>query len=282
MESKSSARSSYVYLLKDPRLSGKDSIFYVGKGSGQRARTHELESGDTAKLRRIAEIREAGLEVQIEYLTLSGTSLLNEEQAFSMEAALIWALREQLTNASGGNHLSFVSDRSLEISANAKQIELDQSYPVVLVWVKGIFGGTSLAGDFIGVPHEVVWENSRGYWTHSRGICEAIDKKIAQGDTVLLFSLTNGLRGRVNVVNGIFELSGVHRENVKNGKGVDVERVVFDKREGEPSQLATEAAAKYLGNELVVDGKVCCAPGRHGVAPEGQISMPRASRALYA
>ncbi|WP_210756748.1 hypothetical protein [Caldichromatium japonicum] len=52
----------YIYALKDPR-SSPAKLFYIGKGSGNRAWDHILRVDATRKGKRIAEIQEQGYEV---------------------------------------------------------------------------------------------------------------------------------------------------------------------------------------------------------------------------
>jgi hypothetical protein len=80
----------YVYLLIDPR---DDTVFYVGKGIGDRCFAHIAEAratekdsvGDYAKLAQIREIEASGQTVQIEILRHG----LNEPEAFLLESAAI-------------------------------------------------------------------------------------------------------------------------------------------------------------------------------------------------
>lgn len=79
----------YVYVLVDPR---DGSIFYVGKGTGQRLLAHGYEAmlksdpgPRSGKVARIREIREAGFEPRIDVVRHG----LSEDQALLVEAALI-------------------------------------------------------------------------------------------------------------------------------------------------------------------------------------------------
>ena len=74
----------YVYALKDPTVNPA-MIFYIGKGTGERAWEHEKDTKDSEKTRAIAAIHAAGKEV-IHSIMLSD---LTEEQAFKIEAELI-------------------------------------------------------------------------------------------------------------------------------------------------------------------------------------------------
>lgn len=82
----------YVYIYSDPR---NNQPFYIGKGVGNRAFAHLGDRSESAKVARIREIREAGLEPQIEVLAFG----LDEITAFKVEAAAIDLIGfENLTN----------------------------------------------------------------------------------------------------------------------------------------------------------------------------------------
>ena len=77
----------YVYGLIDPRTK---QIFYIGKGTKNRVFEHEKESlgspdSEKLKLKTIADIKDAGLEVEKVIIN----SNLTEEEAFAAEASLI-------------------------------------------------------------------------------------------------------------------------------------------------------------------------------------------------
>lgn len=90
----------YVYALRDPR---DMSIFYVGKGKGNRWFEHVLEArtskkDDSLKLARIREIESAGLQVHAFLLRFG---LQSEKLAYEVEGAVIHMLK--LLNRSGSN-----------------------------------------------------------------------------------------------------------------------------------------------------------------------------------
>jgi uncharacterized protein len=86
----------YVYVYVDPR---NDEVFYVGKGTGNRAFTHLLEGRTSSKTKRIRAIRRDGLQPRVELLAHG----LDEPTAFKLEAAAIDLLgRSNLTNLVGG------------------------------------------------------------------------------------------------------------------------------------------------------------------------------------
>lgn len=93
----------YVYCLVDSR---DKTIFYIGKGCGNRVFAHEFEIAEHEKNRRIADINSSGANVE-KYIIRHG---LTEVEAFHLEASLIdllssevWKDRE-LSNIMGGYH----------------------------------------------------------------------------------------------------------------------------------------------------------------------------------
>ncbi|NVN96528.1 MAG: hypothetical protein HXX18_14735 [Bacteroidetes bacterium] len=77
----------YVYSLSDPRTG---SIFYIGKGCGNRINQHLIgalkeKTKETEKIKKIRDIQSAGLEVGLVILRHG----LTEEEAFQVESTLI-------------------------------------------------------------------------------------------------------------------------------------------------------------------------------------------------
>jgi hypothetical protein len=76
----------YVYQLVDPR---NNQPFYIGKGTGRRAKTHLWEIPETRnvyKENKIASIRKDNLEPIIEYIA---ENIIDEELAYNIETTLI-------------------------------------------------------------------------------------------------------------------------------------------------------------------------------------------------
>lgn len=82
----------YVYLYIDPR---DESVFYVGKGKGERVLSHLKDSTDCEKVERIGELNKLGMEPRMEILRYG----LTAEEALHVEAAVIELIGiESLTN----------------------------------------------------------------------------------------------------------------------------------------------------------------------------------------
>ena len=81
----------YVYAYVDPRDSG---IFYVGKGCGARALAHLDETGESAKIRRIAELKAVGLHPRIDVLA---HGISDEETALRIEAAVVCKIQGRIS-----------------------------------------------------------------------------------------------------------------------------------------------------------------------------------------
>ncbi len=89
-------KNYYVYVYIDPRNFEE---FYYGKGKGSRKESHLNLEGDSEKIKRIKEIQKEGLEPIIRVMA----SNLTEEEAFLIEATLIWKLGRFTTNIGSGH-----------------------------------------------------------------------------------------------------------------------------------------------------------------------------------
>ena len=92
----SSVADYYVYVYIDPRNFEE---FYYGKGRGSRKEAHLFETGDTPKIKRIAEIRAAGADPIVRVIARG----LTESQALLIEATLLWRLGRYTTNIARGH-----------------------------------------------------------------------------------------------------------------------------------------------------------------------------------
>ena len=150
------ALAYYVYYLRDPR---SDTIFYVGKGTGNRLFHHlnealaEIER-HTAKLDQIRAIHDAGLEVGY-VIHRHG---LTEKQAFEVEASLIDFIGlDDLTNAVSGHHSHYRGPMSIEdafIAYDAPDISIQE--PAVILNIRQLFDPS--------MSHEDIYEATRGDW----------------------------------------------------------------------------------------------------------------------
>jgi len=109
----------YVYFLTDPRC-GR--IFYVGKGKGRRAFSHQaaVKRGHTdngVKSAVILDVLRSGLDVEV--ILFAGG--LSERAAFAIERDLIRSLRDSgLTNISGGTVTAAESVQARAITMRRK------------------------------------------------------------------------------------------------------------------------------------------------------------------
>jgi uncharacterized protein len=86
----------YVYVYIDPRNYEE---FYYGKGKGSRKDEHLKDTSDTAKTRRIADIKREGLSPIIRVIARE----LTENEALLIEKTLLWKLGKGMTNISSGH-----------------------------------------------------------------------------------------------------------------------------------------------------------------------------------
>jgi len=83
--------SYYVYVYIDPRNFEE---FYYGKGRGSRKDAHLNDTSDSAKAKRIADIKSEGLSPIIRVIARNVT----ESEALLIEATLLWKLGKWTTN----------------------------------------------------------------------------------------------------------------------------------------------------------------------------------------
>jgi hypothetical protein len=150
----SEALGYYVYVYTDPR---NDQPFYIGKGTGNRAFAHLKDSGDSAKVARIAEIRTAGVAPRIEVLAFG----LDETTAFKVEAAAIDLIGfENLTNRVVGHGAKKFGRMSIDevhgklFSEPVTQFE----HPCVLIKINHTYSDTTKLGAI------ELYDATRGTW----------------------------------------------------------------------------------------------------------------------
>jgi uncharacterized protein len=86
----------YVYVYVDPRNYEE---FYYGKGKGARKNAHLADTSDSAKAKRISEIKREGLNPIIRVIARG----LTENEALLIEKTLLWKLGKWTTNISSGH-----------------------------------------------------------------------------------------------------------------------------------------------------------------------------------
>jgi hypothetical protein len=143
----------YVYAYVDPRNS---EIFYVGKGCGARVLAHLDEAGESEKVRRIAELKSANIQPQIDILA---HGIADEETALRIEAAVIDTLwpRKILTNKVRGSQslkLGRVSLGELEFLYAAKPVTITE--PGLLIRINKLYRP--------GMDSIALYETTRGIW----------------------------------------------------------------------------------------------------------------------
>ncbi len=144
----------YVYLYVDPR---DESVFYVGKGSGERCLAHLSEEGETEKNERIAEIRasEPGLEPRIDILV---HGLPDANTALQVEAAVIDLFgSEQLTNrVRGWNSEAFGRMDLKEVATLYDPKEIQITEPALLFRINQLY--------YFGISPIELYDATRGIW----------------------------------------------------------------------------------------------------------------------
>lgn len=153
----------YVYAFIDPR---NNKVFYVGKGTGNRVFSHEIESEksyrcEKEKLQVIREIKNAGLKVKRIIVNWG----LTEEQAFVAEATLINLLNYlpdfQLTNEVAGHHVHeslTVEEFELQYGAVPLNAE-DIKHSILVIKINKLYRR--------GMSQKELYNAVRGFWAAS-------------------------------------------------------------------------------------------------------------------
>lgn len=161
----------YVYGLVDPR---NKKIFYIGKGTGNRVFEHEKESlaspeSDRLKLKTIAEIKNAGLDVEKIIINAN----LTEPEAFAAEAALINAFNYisdvGLTNIVAGHHSpEALSVEEYEKEYGAEELqETDIKHKILVIKINKLYQR--------GMDADTLYDAVRGVWRASINRAKQVD-----------------------------------------------------------------------------------------------------------
>ena len=142
----------YVYAYIDPR---DKSVFYVGKGVGERATDHLFDKSESKKVARINSIRDAGFEPRIDIVA---HKLRDDLEASRVEAALIELIGvNPLTNLVRGRFSTDYPRRPLAdfiIEHSPEMVEVTD--PALLIRINRQFK--------YGMSAEALYESTRGIW----------------------------------------------------------------------------------------------------------------------
>lgn len=155
----------YVYVYTDPR---NDKPFYVGKGRGNRAFDHLNDNSESLKVKRIEEIRAAGLAPKIEILAFG----LDGPTALKVEAAAIDLIGfKNLTNLQLGHHARKYGRRSIDTvhaELSAREVDIFDDN-IVLIKINETYGDASDASAM------ALYDATRGTWRVKRESVEKTD-----------------------------------------------------------------------------------------------------------
>lgn len=172
----------YVYALIDPR---DDTVFYIGKGIGNRVFSHEVESEksykyEKQKLNKIREIENEGLLVKRLIVNWG----LSENEAFVAETTLINMLNYMpdihLTNEVAGHHVHeslTVEEFELQYGAVPLEIE-DIKHSILVIKINKLYRR--------GMSEAELYDTVRGCWAASL-------KSIQTKKVKYVFGVYNGL-----------------------------------------------------------------------------------------
>lgn len=172
----------YVYALIDPR---NEKVFYIGKGTGNRVFSHEIESGksresEKKKIQQIREIENSGYSVKRLIVNWG----LSENEAFVAEATLINLLNRmpdiQLTNEVSGHHVhESLTTEEFEMQYGAVPLEKeDIKHSILVIKINKLYRR--------GMSEEELYDAVRGFWAASLKSIEARKVKY-------VFGVYNGL-----------------------------------------------------------------------------------------
>lgn len=172
----------YVYALVDPR---DDKVFYIGKGTGNRVFSHEIESEKTdeskkQKLQKILEIKKDGFFVKRLIVNWG----LSEDEAFAAEATLINLLNcipsFQLSNEVSGHHVhESLTTEEFELQYGAIPLETeDIKHSILVIKINKLYRK--------GMSQAELYDSVRGFWNASL-------KSIKARKVEYVFGVYNGL-----------------------------------------------------------------------------------------
>lgn len=172
----------YVYALIDPR---NEKVFYIGKGTGNRVFSHEIESGksresEKKKIQQIREIENSGYSVKRLIVNWG----LSENEAFVAEATLINLLNRMpdilLTNEVSGHHVhESLTTEEFELQYGAVPLEKeDIKHSILVIKINKLYRR--------GMSEEKLYDAVRGFWAASLKSIEARKVKY-------VFGVYNGL-----------------------------------------------------------------------------------------
>lgn len=172
----------YVYALIDPR---NEKVFYIGKGTGNRVFSHEIESGksresEKKKIQQIREIENSGYSVKRLIVNWG----LSENEAFVAEATLINLLNRmpdiQLTNEVSGHHVhESLTTEEFELQYGAVPLEKeDIKHSILVIKINKLYRR--------GMSEEELYDAVRGFWAASL-------KSIESRKVKYVFGVYNGL-----------------------------------------------------------------------------------------
>ena len=218
----------YVYAYVDPRNS---EIFYVGKGCRSRALAHLDEAGESAKVRRIAELKSLNIQPQIDILAHGVT---DEETALRIEAAVIdalWpekilAIEKRLTKkVHGQTHgLGRETLGELEFRYAAKPVAIAE--PVLLIRINKLYRP--------GMNAEALYEATRGVWT-----CGIRREKARYA-----FAVYQG------VIREVYEIEAWHKGGTLEYRTRSREEVDAPNRCEFSGKVSEKLSAKYKGGSV--------------------------------
>lgn len=172
----------YVYALVDPR---NNSVFYIGKGTGNRVFSHEIESGKSKeseknKLKKIREIEDSGFSVKRLIINWG----LTENEAFVAEATLINLLNRmpdiQLTNEVSGHHVhESLTTEEFELRYGAVPLKIeDIKHSILVIKINKLYRR--------GMSEAELYDSVRGFWAASL-------RSIKTRNVKYVFGVYNGL-----------------------------------------------------------------------------------------